>query len=278
MTPKQIASIKGMLSYFDSGNNIPVDKAVIKGNCAEVAALRAALAEPAPVQEPEMHEAMCPALTGGKCNCPTSPVSVDNDWSQFCGGIGRGPDAPYPGMIEAFEAHYAQSFADRDWRKETGVWAAAWKAAKAQPAPVQEPAKKGLFVDLIAQHPGLAENLMAIDAVPLPEWKPPPRLTDADVNKIYNKWVMGESDGTTFTDAIQTAVRKQFGVNVEAAPQASESVLTNASAQQPAPPANVPLLSTQERLNIITQFTIAGTLGDLIVHVEKLVRQKAGLK
>lgn len=81
-----------------------------------------------------MHEAKCPALTGGKCNCPTSPVSIDNDWSQFCGGIGRGPDAPYPGMIEAFEAHYAQSFADRDWRNETGVWAAAWKAAKAHTA------------------------------------------------------------------------------------------------------------------------------------------------
>ena len=47
--------------------------------------------------------------------------------------------------------------------------------------------------------------------------------------------------------------------------------------QRPAPPADVPMLSTQERLNIITQFTIAGTLGDLIVHVEKLVRQKAGL-
>ena len=52
MTPTQIAAIKGMLAYFDSGNNIPVDKAVIKGNCAEVAALRAALAETAPVQEP----------------------------------------------------------------------------------------------------------------------------------------------------------------------------------------------------------------------------------
>ena len=76
--------------------------------------------------------------------------------------------------------------------------------ALAEPAPVQEPAKKGLFVDLIAQHPGLAENLMAIDAVPLPEWKPPLRLTDA----------------------IQTAVRKQFGVNVEAAPPADVPMLT----------------------------------------------------
>jgi hypothetical protein len=40
-------------------------------------------------------------------------------------------------MIEAFEAYYSQSFKDKDWRNETGVWAAAWKAAKAQPA--QEP-------------------------------------------------------------------------------------------------------------------------------------------
>lgn len=44
MTPAQRAAIKGMLAYFDSGNNIPVDKAVIRANCAEVAALRAALA------------------------------------------------------------------------------------------------------------------------------------------------------------------------------------------------------------------------------------------
>ena len=51
MTPTQREAIKGMLAYFDSGNNIPVDKAVIKANCAEVAALRAALAEPAPDQK-----------------------------------------------------------------------------------------------------------------------------------------------------------------------------------------------------------------------------------
>ena len=56
MTPTQIAAIKGMLAYFDSGNNIPVDKAVIKGNCAEVAALRAALAEPAPPADMPMIE------------------------------------------------------------------------------------------------------------------------------------------------------------------------------------------------------------------------------
>lgn len=39
------------------------------------------------------------------------------------------PDVPFPGMQEAFEAHYSQSFTDRDWRREAGVWAAAWKAA-----------------------------------------------------------------------------------------------------------------------------------------------------
>lgn len=74
----------------------------------------------------EVHDALCPALTGGKCGCTESPVTVDKAWSQFCGGIGRGPDAPYPGMIEAFETHYGQSFIDRDWRNEASTWAAAW--------------------------------------------------------------------------------------------------------------------------------------------------------
>ena len=39
-------------------------------------------------------------------------------------------DAPYPGMSNAFESHFAQSFTDREWRHEAQVWAAAWKAAK----------------------------------------------------------------------------------------------------------------------------------------------------
>jgi hypothetical protein len=80
----------------------------------------------------EVHDALCPALTGGKCSCSSSPATVDKAWSQFCGGIGRGPDAPYPGMIEAFEAHYGQSFTDKDWRNETGIWAAAWGYAVRQ--------------------------------------------------------------------------------------------------------------------------------------------------
>jgi hypothetical protein len=74
----------------------------------------------------EVHDALCPALTGGKCSCSSSPATVDKAWSQFCGGIGRGADAPYPGMIQAFEANYGQSFTDKDWRNETGIWAAAW--------------------------------------------------------------------------------------------------------------------------------------------------------
>ena len=144
------------------------------------------------------------------------------------------------------------------WRPEID----ALRAALAEPAPVQEPAKKGLFVDLIAQHPGLAENLMAIDAVPLPEWKPPLRLTDA----------------------IQTAVRKQFGVNVEAAPQASESVLTNASAQQPAPPADVPMLTEDEivvALHVALP-SLSYDSEDAFINGmragEQAVRQKAGIK
>ena len=64
--------------------------------------------------------------------------SVDNAFARFAGVFGKGPDAPYPGMSEAFEKHFSQSFTDREWRAESGVWAAAWKAAKnhgAQPAP-----------------------------------------------------------------------------------------------------------------------------------------------
>jgi len=41
-------------------------------------------------------------------------------------------DAPYPGMIEAFEAHYGQSFTDKDWSNEASTWAAAWGYATRQ--------------------------------------------------------------------------------------------------------------------------------------------------
>lgn len=62
-------------------------------------------------------------------------------WARFSNALHRSPDAPYPGMSEAFEKHFSQSFTDREWRAESGTWAAAWKAAKrheaqAQPAPI----------------------------------------------------------------------------------------------------------------------------------------------
>lgn len=84
-------------------------------------------------------------------------------------------------------------------------------------APPAQTPPKGLFVDLIAQHPGLAEELKAIDDAPMPTWTPPPRLTEWEVNEIYNKWAQGKRDGTTFTDAIQDAVRRQFVRSLEAA-------------------------------------------------------------
>ena len=61
-------------------------------------------------------------------------------WARFSNALHRSPDAPYPGMSEAFEKHFSQSFTDREWRAESATWAAAWKAAKrheaqAQPAP-----------------------------------------------------------------------------------------------------------------------------------------------
>ena len=81
------------------------------------------------IEPSEMHEAMCPALTGGRCTCERNDPAVDKAWARFCGGIGDGPDAPYPGMISAFERYYSQSFTDKDWRNEASVWAAAWKQA-----------------------------------------------------------------------------------------------------------------------------------------------------
>ena len=88
-------------------------------------------------QEPETHDAKCPALTGGDCICNRHHPVVDKAWAQFCAGVGDGPNAPYPGMIGAFERYYGQSFADKDWREESAVWAAAWKAALyAAPQPV----------------------------------------------------------------------------------------------------------------------------------------------
>jgi hypothetical protein len=57
-------------------------------------------------------------------------LRADRARSRFDAWIGDSPNAPYPGMIKAFESHYGQSFADKDWRNEASVWAAAWKAAE----------------------------------------------------------------------------------------------------------------------------------------------------
>ena len=78
------------------------------------------------------------ALPGAQPEPSEQDESVRKAWSRFSNELHRSPDAPYPGMSEAFEQHFSQSFTDRDWRVESGVWAAAWKAAKlhgAQPAP-----------------------------------------------------------------------------------------------------------------------------------------------
>jgi hypothetical protein len=43
--PDLLAALTDLLSYFDSGNSVPVDKATIKANSAEVLAARAAIAK-----------------------------------------------------------------------------------------------------------------------------------------------------------------------------------------------------------------------------------------
>ncbi|WP_019573301.1 hypothetical protein [Curvibacter lanceolatus] len=108
----------------------------------ELRAQAVALSKPS--TQPEMHAPKCPALDGGECICTRSDrhdPGVDNAWARFCATVGDGPDAPYPGMITSFERYYSQSFADKDWRKEASVWAAAWKAAMLYaPQPLTRPA------------------------------------------------------------------------------------------------------------------------------------------
>ena len=55
--------------------------------------------------------------------------TIKRAWKRFSDELFRSQDAPYPGMIEAFEKHYGQSWVDREWRDEARTWAAAWKAA-----------------------------------------------------------------------------------------------------------------------------------------------------
>lgn len=55
--------------------------------------------------------------------------AIDSAWNRFNQALSYGSDAPYPGMAQAFENHFGQSWRDRDWRGETATWAASWKAA-----------------------------------------------------------------------------------------------------------------------------------------------------
>ena len=70
------------------------------------------------------------ALPGAQPAPSEQDASVRKAWARFSHELHRGPDAPYPGMSDAFEQHFSQSFTDREWRAEAATWAAAWKAAK----------------------------------------------------------------------------------------------------------------------------------------------------
>lgn len=55
--------------------------------------------------------------------------AVDSAWNKFNKAISDGPTSPFPEMAARFESYYSQSWTDKDWRKETSIWAAAWKEA-----------------------------------------------------------------------------------------------------------------------------------------------------
>ena len=95
-------------------------------------------------------------MTGAQPAPIEQDTSVRKAWARFSHELHRSPDAPYPGMSEAFEQHFSQSFTDREWRAESATWAAAWKAAKrheaqAKPAPSVPTALLVAVADLIAQ-------------------------------------------------------------------------------------------------------------------------------
>jgi len=114
------AIIEDLQSQFDTEGITEHDSgdALIRLSDA-IAAVEDNFAQPAPIEQ---------------------DTSVRKAWARFSNELHRSPNAPYPGMSEAFEQHFSQSFTDREWRAESATWAAAWKAAKrheaqAQPAP-----------------------------------------------------------------------------------------------------------------------------------------------
>lgn len=106
------------------------------------------------------------AIEARMADAQPSPSEKDEPirkaWARFSNALHRSPDAPYPGMSEAFEQHFSQSFTDREWRAESATWAAAWKAAKrheaqAQPAPIiPEGWLRAIDEALVVTHLGVA--------------------------------------------------------------------------------------------------------------------------
>lgn len=209
-----------------------LDDMLAPGATFSTDALRAALEQPG--VEPEIHDAKCPALDGGACGCAESRSFIDKPWARFCGAFGRGPDAPYPGMIEAFEAHYSQSFTDREWHNETAVWAAAWKKAKAhQPPQPQQPVVEPVawydgrkfYATPSAAHMDCAD-IKALRPLyeapqaqqPEPVQEPVPLLSDEEIGALVREASKGgvlNRDGSTshrIARAIEQAVRRNAGL------------------------------------------------------------------
>ncbi len=118
-------------------------------------------------QQERLLQDMQAAITAAEAQRQTDYSStVDRAWARFCGAFGDGPDAPYPGMIAAFETHYGQSFRDKEWRTEAACWAAAWskataraEASLAEPQPDADgPWKTAVIDQLVIAHILTAEH------------------------------------------------------------------------------------------------------------------------
>ncbi len=251
MTPTQIAAIKGMLAYFDSGNNIPVDKAVIKGNCAEVAALRAALAETAPVQEPVAWLPMDTAPKDG------THVFLQVEFEDHAMEDGPAPQQTIGSNTSENDGGPDEwQFAGWDWvhdRYTQGVGTpVSWLPKTALLALVQQPAMQEPECYKWEEYCKWAKG-WGWDTC---ESEYDPRLPE------YAKY----HEGTDFD-----------GPNV----RNFRALYTAPQAQQPAPPADVPMLTDDEILNAYCanpserQYVTVFCAG--AKWAEKTLRQKAGL-
>lgn len=108
---------------------------------------------------PHCHDWPDPAPFAQEAADTGADERVERALGQFYMGVSDSDKTPYPGMAEAFEGHFGQSWQDRDWRQEASTWAAAWRKAWDQragqvAAPAMVPLTPDTAMHLVDVHVG----------------------------------------------------------------------------------------------------------------------------